>query len=31
MTAAFLTGLVAGTLLGALIVAVVMMDRRPRA
>lgn len=30
MTAAFLTGLVAGAFLGALIVAVVMMDRRPR-
>lgn len=31
MTAAFLPGLIAGALLGALIVAVVMMDRRPRA
>lgn len=31
MTAAFLTGLIAGALLGALIVAVVMMDRRPKA
>lgn len=31
MTAAFLTGLIAGGLLGALIVAVVMMDRRPKA
>lgn len=30
MTAVFLTGLIAGAFLGALIVAVMMMDRRPR-